>query len=116
MIVTTDCVFSMPVNSDLVAPTNINQPFQFARSVCDVTESATTTVFVAYNPNAGINSPADISVYGAFSAGEILIGFLLLLIVWIMVLYILIKALYQITTGKKYIEYSNGDVPITREL
>ena len=74
-----------------------------------------TTTQYGYNPTPGIASSGDIALYGAMSAGEILLAFLLLGQIFMLGLYMLIKSIGKITTRKKYIEYTTGDVPITQE-
>lgn len=69
-----------------------------------------------YNPTIGISTTTDINIYGSFSAGEIMISFLLLLIFIITLLNYLVKSFSAFVTKKRYIEYSNGDVPINNEL
>lgn len=78
----------------------------------DLSVTATST----YNPNLGISSTSDISLYGSMSAGDILIAFLLLMQLFLIILYLLIKSIFGVTTSKKYIQYSNGDVPINKDL
>lgn len=74
------------------------------------------TNFQGYNPTSSISSSSDIAIYGSFSAGEIMISFLLLLQLFIMLLAALIKSFSAIKTKKRYIEYSNADVPINEQL
>lgn len=75
-----------------------------------------TSTQYGYNPTIGISTSTDINLYGSFSAGELMISFLLFLLVFITLLSYLVKSLGAIITKKKYIEYSGGDVPINNEL
>lgn len=79
-------------------------------------EVSTSSSDIGYNPNPYIASTSDVQIYGALSAGEILIAFILLLQVFIGGLYMLVKSLGAIKTHRKYIEYRNGDVPINNDL
>lgn len=79
-------------------------------------DSSTTTQISGYNPATSISSSSDINVYGSMSAGEVMIGFILILQIVLLVLYSAIKSLQGINTTRKYINYSNGDVPISKEL
>jgi len=69
-----------------------------------------------YNPTTNIESEQDIQIYGSLTAGDIIVGWLLLCILFIMLLYMLIRAIFGINTSKKYLEYSSGDVPLINEL
>ena len=78
----------------------------------------TTTVayLEAYNPPIGINSTSSISVYGSFTAGEILIGFLILCLILISILRSIAGALGKIKTKRTYLQYGGGDVEIRDDL
>jgi len=80
------------------------------------TSDYSTTTQYGYNPPVGIASSSDIQVFGAFSAGEIMIAFLLVLQIFLMLLSALISSFGAIKTKKRYIEYSSGDVPINEQL
>jgi len=80
------------------------------------TSNFSTTTQYGYNPSNNIASSSDIQVFGSFSAGEIMIAFLLSMQIFLMLLTSLISSFNRIRTGKKYIEYSNGDVPISDNL
>lgn len=69
-----------------------------------------------YNPTSTIASTSDIKVYGAISAGELLIAFILLVFAVAGLLSFLARAFGSVKTKKKMIEYSSGDVPIHEEL
>lgn len=76
---------------------------------------STTTQF-GYNPHVGIASSSEIQYYGAFSAGELLIAFILLLHFGAFLLGLLVQAIRAMKTKKTYIGYKAGDVPIDDEL
>jgi len=73
---------------------------------------ATTT----YNPSTVISSSTDIQLYGSFSAGEIIISFLLLCLILLTLIKLLVSALSNITTKKTYLQYGGGDVEIRKDL
>lgn len=73
-------------------------------------DTGTTTSELGYNPSTNIASSSDIQVYGSFSAGEILIAFLLLCMILLSLIKGIAGALSHIQTKKKYLGYSGGDV------
>lgn len=80
-----------------------------------LTGDHSTTTQYGYNPNT-ITSSSSVTLYGSFTSGELMIAFLLLLNLFLTFLYTLVKSLKGVKTKKKYIEYSNGDVPINETL
>lgn len=75
-----------------------------------------STTQQAFNPARQISTSSDIQVYGYFSAGEILIAFLLTIMIFLKLAKLLTSALSNIITGKKYLGYSGGDVEIRKDL
>lgn len=75
-----------------------------------------TTTELGYNPSTNISSSSDIQVYGSFSAGEILIAFLLLCMIVLYMMRLLALALSTIKTKKRYLQYGGGDVEIRDDL
>lgn len=84
----------------------------------DPTNYPTTTLeyLQDYNPPIGINGTTSINVYGSFSAGEVLISFLLLCLILLALARSLAQALSNIKTKKKYLQYGGGDVEIRDDL
>jgi hypothetical protein len=79
--------------------------------------SGSTTVNIsAYNPSTTIATSTDIKVYGAISAGEVLISLLLFCLIIFIVTTTFISALDRIKTKKKYIAYKHNEVEITDVL
>ena len=122
-VITTNCIYSNPVRYDGSLPTLPTHAFYFENSVCTVSQTATSSgggggdiILNAYNPTTTISSSSDIQIYGAMSAGEIMISFFLLIQIILIMTYFLIKSLSKIETQKEYIEYTNGDVPISKNL
>lgn len=74
------------------------------------------TTTIGYNPPTQVSSTSDVVFYGSFTSGELMISFLLVLQVFLMIVFAMLKSLRAINTKKKYIEYSNGDVPINETL
>ncbi len=119
MTETRNCEYANPIDFEGEVPTLPTHHFYFQDIECDIEiEGAATTseTGVGFNPTSTISSSTDITVYGYFSAGEILIAFLLVLLIFLQLLGFLIKSLGAINTKKRYIEYSNGDVPINEQL
>jgi len=114
--ITTSCTYSNPVRYDGLAPTLPTHDFYFKNSVCDVSETATSspsnTVLNAYNPTTTISSSTDIAIYGSMSAGEILISLFLFVIIWILLLKSMVAGLKNLKTKKRYLGYNGGDVEI----
>jgi len=69
-----------------------------------------------YNPNTEISTSSDITIYGSFSAGEILIAFLLLCMIVLSLIKGIAGALSHIKTKKTYLSYSGGDVEVRDDL
>lgn len=77
------------------------------------TQQLSTSTQYGYNPSINIASSTDIQLYGSFSAGEMMISFLLMMMIFITLLIHLTNSIVKMKHRKKYIQYSNGDVPIT---
>ncbi len=121
----TNCTFSNPVRFDNTVPTLPTHVFEFRNSTCVVTESgvisttsptSTQLAAVGYNPTTTISSSTSIQIYGAFSAGEILISFLLICIITMKIMEFIAAALSNIKTKKTYMAYGGGDVEIREDL
>jgi len=81
-----------------------------------LTGNFSTTTQFGYNPNTEISSSSDIQILGVFSAGEILIAFLLLCLILLSLIKGLASALSNIKTKKKYLSYGGGDVEVRDDL
>jgi hypothetical protein len=80
------------------------------------TSAFSTSTQYGYNPTNNIASSTDVQVYGAISAGEIVISLLLIFQLFIAITAFVIKSIWKISTQKTYIEYSNADVPINKNF
>lgn len=69
-----------------------------------------------YNPTTNISTSSDIQIYGSFSAGEILIAFLLICMIVLTLIKFIASALSNIKTKKTYLSYGGGDVEIRDDL
>lgn len=69
-----------------------------------------------YNPSTEIGTTSDIHIYGSFSAGEIMISFLLMCIIVLSLIKGIAGALSIIQTKKRYLGYSGGDVERREDL
>lgn len=118
--ITTNCTYSDPVRYDNTAPTLPTHSFSFKNSVCEISETATSTgssiILNAYNPTTTIASSSDIKIYGSMSAGEIVISLLLFILIWIKLLEMLARGLSNIKTKKTFLSYSGGDVEIRDDI
>jgi len=81
-------------------------------------ELSTTTVvgyFEGYNPSKEIATSTDISVYGAISAGELVISIILIMMFLFKILEMLAKSLQDISTQRKFLDYQGGEVNIRKD-
>lgn len=87
----------------------------FARGYLD---EATTTYNYIYNPtkNDDIATTTDLTLYGSFTAGEVVIALFLFFLICIELLKSIIASLNKIGTGKTYLQYNGGDVEIRKDL
>ena len=117
--ITTNCIYSDPVNKDGDFPALPTHHFFFENSECEqtITGVATSTpeIFTGYNPTTTISTSSDITIYGSFSAGEIMISLLLLLIILLKLLEFMAKALSNFKTKKTFLQYGGGDVEIRED-
>jgi hypothetical protein len=117
--VTTECIYSQPVRYDNTVPTLPTHAFYFKKSVCNVSNNSTTTpttttniTLNSYNPTTTISSSSDIAIYGAISAGEIVISLFLFLIICFLLITKMISGLNMIKTKKQFLGYNGGDVEV----
>jgi hypothetical protein len=75
--------------------------------------STTTEV---YNPKTEIASTSDVVLYGSFTAGEIVMSFLLLCLIVLALMTQLARALSNIKTKKTFLQYGGGDVEVRDDL
>jgi len=117
--ITTDCIYSNPVDFEGEVPSLPTHHFFFQNSECveTITGVATSTpeIFLGYNPTTTISTSSDITIYGSFSAGEIMISLLLLLIILLKLLEFMAKALSNFKTKKTFLQYGGGDVEIRED-
>jgi hypothetical protein len=66
--------------------------------------------------STSIATSTDIVILPQFSAGEVLISFLLFVLVLLELLKMTLSALDRVKTKKKYLGYSGGDVEIRDDL
>lgn len=79
---------------------------------------STTTVvgyFEGYNPSKEISTSTDLNVYGAISAGELIISVLLIMMLLFKLIEMLAKSLQDITTQRQYLDYGGGEVNIRND-
>jgi len=80
-----------------------------------LTSSYSTTTQFGYNPTSDIASSSDIQVYGAISAGELILSMFLLMMVTLKLFELLAKSLSGFASKRKFLRYSGGDVPLDEE-
>lgn len=69
-----------------------------------------------YAPTTSIASSTDVQVYGSFTAGELVMSFLMFALIVIELGKIIANGLDKIVTRKKYIRYQNSDTEITNDI
>lgn len=116
----TNCVFSNPVTFNGNPPSDSKEVFSFSTQDCNVSHSSSTPTntpvsMIGYNPTTTISSSTDIKIYGSFSAGEIIISILLLMIFTVKVAELLAKSLSSVNIKKKFLGYNGGDVEIRED-
>lgn len=79
-------------------------------------DDAPTTTLQVYNPPVNASSTDSYFLYNSFSAGEIVISILLLLIIFLKMAQLLARGLSTIRTKKIYAQYGGGDVEIREDL
>lgn len=80
-----------------------------------LTSDYSTTTQYGYNPNTEITGTSSIQVYGVYTAGEIIIAFLLTLLIFLKLSEMLVLALSKVQTKKTFLGYSGGDVEIRKD-
>jgi len=78
--------------------------------------STTTPVDqLGFNPTTTIASSTDVQLYGFFTAGDVVISILLILVIGLMLLRNMALALSPIKTKKKVLQYGGGDVEMRED-
>jgi len=80
-----------------------------------LTNNYSTTTQFGYNPDGDISTTSDVQVYGAISAGELIIASILLMGIVFFAMSTIARALSGIKLNRKFIKYQGGDVPIDHD-
>jgi len=75
---------------------------------------STTTQF-GYNPTTEISTSSDVQIYGSITAGDMIIIVLLIGLVFIAIVQGITGLLGRISTKRKFLGYSGGEVPIEEQ-
>lgn len=116
---TESCTYSNPVRYDNTVPTLPTHVFYFKDKTCTQTNTATSSgsvTFTGYNPTTTIATSTDIKIYGAMSAGEVIIALFLFVVIFLKMVELLARALSAIKTKKRFLGYGGGDVEIREDL
>lgn len=108
-MVSFSCEFSDPLTYDMTPAVTKQDQWQFWKETCTYNESM-------YAPTTTIASSTDIQVYGSFSAGELVMSFLMFMLLVIELGKIIANGLEKINTKRKYIRYQNADTEITDDI
>jgi ABC-type transport system involved in Fe-S cluster assembly fused permease/ATPase subunit len=106
------CTFSDPKYVDGSTPTtplNYSFQWQFNKETCTYNTGM-------YAPSTTIASSSDIAVYGSFTAGEIVMSFLMFMLIVIELGKVIAQGLEKITTKRTFIRYQNADTEINDDL
>ena len=103
------CTFSDPKRWDGSTPDNYGHQWQFNKETCTYNSSI-------YAPTTTIASSTDIQVYGSFTAGELVMTFLMFMLIVIELGKIVANGLEKINTKRKFIRYRDADTEITDDI
>lgn len=80
-----------------------------------LTGSYSTTTQFGYNPTENIASSSDVKIYGAISAGELLITTLLIMALLLKLFELMARGLSGLEIKRRFLRYNGGDVPVDNE-
>jgi len=112
-MVSFDCEFSDPLTFDGTIPDDKQDSWNFYKETCTYTSSTTGNV---YAPPTEISSSTDIQVYGSFTAGELVMSFLMFALIVIELGKIIAHGLAKINTKRMFIRYRDADTEITNDI
>lgn len=110
-----NCLYGVPLTFDGSAPVLSTDVWNYSSSTC-ITEISTSSPNLGFNPTSTISTSTDVAIYGYFSAGEVLICFLLFCIILIELCKSIAQGLSRIKTKKTNLGYSGGDVEIREDM
>jgi len=102
------CKFEEPRRYDGSVPDNFGHQWQFMKETCTYNSGV-------YAPTTTIASSTDIQVYGSFTAGELVMAFLMFSLIVIELGKIIANGLEKINTKRKYIRFQNNDTEISED-
>lgn len=111
MTVQYNCTFSDPLRYDGTIPSGNNkyqEQWQFYKESCTYNTGV-------YAPSTTIASSTDIQMYGSFTAGELVMSFLMLALIVIELGKIIAHGLSKINTKRIFIRYKDSDTEITHD-
>lgn len=108
-MVSFNCNFDTPVTFDGAKPTTKQDMWHFKNENCSYNSSI-------YAPTTTIASSTAIQLYGSFTAGEIVMSFLMFMLIVIELGKIIANGLNKINTHKKFLHYGGGDVELTDDI
>jgi len=103
------CNYSDPVDALGVPTVTGDQNFNWASSTCIFNNEI-------YSPSTSIATSTDISIYGSFTAGEVLISLMLFVMIVIELCKMIASGLSAVKTKKKFLGYSGGDVEVREDI
>jgi hypothetical protein len=122
------CSFFNARDSMGATPANPNTPWQFASSTCvftypqefftarATTSSTSQPVFITgYAQPATTSTSTEFGIYPYLTIGEIILIFFAFLFLFYIITKSVIVSIWQITTGRKYLQYGGGDVEIRHD-
>jgi hypothetical protein len=109
MQVSFSCNFSNPQTYDGSLPSTKTESWQFKDETCTYNNAV-------YAPSTTIASSTDIALYGSFTAGEVIMAFMMFVLIVIELVKMLARALDRVKTKKTFIAYSTNEVEIRDDL
>lgn len=103
------CQFSEPRRYDGTPPDNYGHQWQFMKETCTYNSGV-------YAPTTTIASSTDIQVYGSFTAGELVMAFLMFALIVIELGKMIANGLEKINTKRTFIRYRDADTEITNDI
>lgn len=108
-MVSFSCSFSDPQTYDGSLPSTKTESWQYNKETCTYNSSI-------YAPTTTIASSTDIQVYGSFTAGELIMAFLMFCLIVIELGKIIANGLEKINTKRTFIRYRDADTEITNDI
>jgi len=102
------CTFANPRLYDGSIPVNPGQQWQYINETCVYNNEM-------YAPTTTISSSTSIQFYGSFTAGELVVGVLMLIMLLLELAKSIASALSKVNTEREFLSYQKGEVEIRKD-